>query len=549
MQIEPPGPDPRVQGIDIRRLPGFRRLALDYAYDFGRLSPFYAGNPADGRDWTSAIERTQAYPRDRKALVAALGRQQQRRGAAPEAQAALRRLADPSAVVVVTGQQAGLFGGPLYTLLKAVTALQLASRLTAQYGVPGVAVFWIDGEDHDWEEVAGVRVLDANLHLRDVQLPGPPGAGSLPVASLVLDAAAQTAVDDLAAMLPATEFTGTLLTRLRTSYSPGTRMADAFGRWLEGVLGEHGLVVYDSSDPATKPLVREVFAREVSYPGRTAELAAEAGRRLTALGYHAQVEPHLDSLALFSLGDGRVAIHFDESGFAIGSERTDLAALLEQVRRTPEGFSPNVLLRPIVQDALFPTVAYVAGPNELAYLGQLKTVYDHFGVPMPLMCPRASATLLEPAADRFVRRYGIPLDALQAQDESALNHLLEAQLPPSVERALHEATGEVEARMQALVAAVPAIDPTLEGAARSVLGRMRHDLQGLHTKIIHAAKKRDETLRRQFTRAQAQAFPGGHPQERTVGFVSFLNRYGPPLVDRLMSDLPLDLGRHWVLIV
>jgi uncharacterized protein YllA (UPF0747 family) len=226
-----------------------------------------------------------------------------------------------------------------------------------------------------------------------------------------------------------------------------------------------------------------------------------------------------------------------------------MPALLASVRTEPERFSPNVLLRPVVQDALFPTVAYVAGPSELAYLGQLKGVYAHFGVPMPLMCPRASATLLDSAAVRFLNRYDIAIDSLQAQDESALNHLLEAQLPPSVEQALHAATAEMEARMQALISAVPAVDPTLEGAARSALGRMRHDLQSLHTKIIHAAKKRDEILRRQFTKAQAQAFPGGHPQERTIGFVSFLNRYGPALVDRLMSELPLDLGRHWILTV
>ncbi len=543
------GPGTSVQGIDIRRVPGIRRLAADYAYDFARLSPFYAGNPAEGRDWQAVIGRTLDYERDRDGLVRALTLQQQRRGAPPPAQAALQRLTQPGSVAVVTGQQAGLFGGPLYTLLKAVTALQLAARLTRDYGVPAVAVFWVDAEDHDWNEVASVQVLDSDLHARTVALPAPAGAGTEPVASLVLDERASAAVDELAAHLPATEFTGTLLTRLHSSYRPGTRMADAFGRWLEFVLGDHGLVVYDSSDPATKPLVREMFARDVQFPARTGELAADAGRALESLGYHAQVDAHLDSLALFSLEHGRVAIHVEDGGFMIAGRRVSLPALLSSVRTEPEHFSPNVLLRPVVQDALFPTVAYVAGPNELAYLGQLKAVYAHFGVPMPLMCPRASATLLDSSAVRFLRRYDIAIDTLQAQDESALNHLLEAQLPPSVEQALRDATAEMEARMQALIQAVPAVDPTLEGAARSALGRMRHDLQGLHTKIIHAAKKRDETLRRQFTRAQAQAFPGGHAQERTIGFVSFLNRYGPALVDRLMSELPLDLGRHWILTV
>jgi uncharacterized protein YllA (UPF0747 family) len=206
-------------------------------------------------------------------------------------------------------------------------------------------------------------------------------------------------------------------------------------------------------------------------------------------------------------------------------------------------------LRPIVQDTLFPTVAYVAGPNELAYLGQLRGVYEHFGVPMPLMHPRGSATLLDSAGARFLSRYDVPIAALQAQDESALNHLLEAQLPASVEQAYLDAAEAIESRLTRLIEAVPAIDPTLEGAARSSQGKVRHELQGLHHKIIHAAKRRDETLRRQFTRTRAQAFPGGHAQERTIGFVYFLNRYGQGLVDRLIADLPLEPGSHWILTV
>jgi len=208
-----------------------------------------------------------------------------------------------------------------------------------------------------------------------------------------------------------------------------------------------------------------------------------------------------------------------------------------------------VLLRPIVQDTLFPTIAYVAGPNELAYLGQLKPVYAHFGVPMPLMVPRASATLLDSAGVRFLGKYDVALASLHAQDESVLNRLLADALPAGVEEAHQAALAALDGPMQALVRAVPAIDPTLEGAARSVAGKISHELQGLHTKIIHAAKRRDDTLRRQFTRTRSQAFPNGQAQERTIAFVSFLNRYGQGLVDHLVRELPLDPGAHWVVTV
>jgi uncharacterized protein YllA (UPF0747 family) len=168
---------------------------------------------------------------------------------------------------------------------------------------------------------------------------------------------------------------------------------------------------------------------------------------------------------------------------------------------------------------------------------------------MPLMYPRASVTLLDSAGVRFLAKYNVALEELQARDESTLNHLLESQLPPAVEQAFQDADTAIGQRMQALVEALPALDPTLEGAARSVAGRLRHELEGLHTKIIHAAKKRDETLRRQFARTKAQAFPGGHAQERSTGFVYFLNRYGPALIDRLMSDLPIEPGSHWILTI
>jgi bacillithiol synthase len=369
------------------------------------------------------------------------------------------------------------------------------------------------------------------------------------VGALLLEETVTGTIDELAAKLPPTEFSATLLTLLRNAYRPGVAMSDAFARWLEMLLGGLGLVVYDASDPATKPLARQVFAREVQFPGRTSELAASAGAELVELGYHAQVAAHADSLALFRLDGGRLPIRFADQRFSIGDATFDPQTLLAEVTNHPAAFSPNVLLRPIVQDTIFPTICYVAGPNELAYLAQLRAIYAQFGVPMPLMYPRATATLLDSAAMRFLARNNVALESLQAQDEAVLNRLLEASLPPSVEQAYQTAERALTDGMQGLIAAVPLVDPTLEGAARSVLGRVEHDLEGLHSKIIHAAKRRDETLRRQFTRTRAQAFPGGHPQERSTGFVYFLNRYGPALVDRLLAELPLDIGQHWVLTV
>ena len=216
-------------------------------------------------------------------------------------------------------------------------------------------------------------------------------------------------------------------------------MTEAFGRWLESVLGPHGLVVYDSSDPAAKPLARHVFAHELAASRqKPRDSPRRPGQALVAAGYHAQVTTaRRRGLALLSQRRPRTAFALPATQATVGDRETTLAALLEEVERTPEHFSPNVLLRPIVQDTLFPTICYVAGPNELAYLGQLRDVYAHFNVPMPLMYQRATATIVDSATLRFLSKYDVPLEALQPQDEAALNQLLQDQLPPTVEQALN----------------------------------------------------------------------------------------------------------------
>ena len=429
------------------------------------------------------------------------------------------------------------------------TALHLAERGTREHGVPAVPIFWIESEDHDWQEVNACTVLDQDLHPRTITLGTPPGAGEGPVASVLLDRSVLAALDSLRDTLPPTEFTSATIDALTQAYRPGAGMSDAFGRWLSSLVGRFGLVVHDSSEPAAKALVGAIFTRELEQPRVTTMLAAEQGRALVEAGYHAQVVSHPDNVALFKLDGVRHTVHYREGSFVVGDAVVAAPDLLDQSRRHPERFSPNVLLRPVVQDALFPTCCYVAGPNELAYLAQLRPIYAHFGVPQPLLVPRASVTLVDAAAAKFLAKYDVALETLQADSESALNHLLERQLPGSVEDAFDEVSRMVEAGMTKLVDAVPAIDPTLAGAARGALGRMQHDLDTLHGKIIQAAKRRDETLRRQFARVRAQAFPDGHPQERAVGFVYFLNRCGPALVDRLHDDAPPDMGTHWVLTV
>jgi len=533
--------------IDLKRFPWIRPLVAAYSSNFSSVASLFTGNPADPAAWTQTIARVQQSPRDRAGLARVLSAQLERRGAPAHARAAATRLADKDTVAIVTGQQAGLFGGPLYTLLKAVTAIRLARKVSARYGIAAIPVFWVEAEDHDWEEVRTARVLDTELALHEISLDALEGAGERPVASLVLDDGIGDALGTLEQVLPPTEFTAELLTRLRSHYRPGQRMGTAFASWLDDLLGRYGLVVFEAADPAAKPLVTSLFTKELDAPCRTTHFAKATGDTMRALGHEPQVEPGDDSVALFYMGGGdRVSIKRRDEAYTMGAATRPLAEVQLEATEHPERFSPNVLLRPVVQDKLFPTVCYVAGPSELAYQAQLGAIYKDFGVEMPLLYPRANATLLDSAAVRFLEKYQLPLESLQPHDEAALNRLLQDQLPPGLEDGFVSTTDEIRARVDALKAAIATVDPTLTGAAETTIDRMQETLKHLHTKVIHASKRKDDTLRRQFTRTQGLAFPEGHPQERIVDLAFFVNRYGQALCDRLIEGLPLDMGKHYV---
>ncbi len=534
--------------VDLRRLNWTGPLARDYCYSFDRLEPFYAGAPTSASAWRKVIAAQQVEQSDRIRLADLVTAQLNARAAPPEAIASAKQLARPDTIAVVTGQQASLFGGPLFTLLKAVTTIKLARQVAADHKTRVVPVFWVDAEDHDLDEIRTCSVLDDDLELHRVSLMIENDAYQ-PASTVELHRSITDTVEELRGVLPETEYSTELLKKLATTYASGTRLVDAFAQWLDWWLGRHGLVVFDASDAAAKPLVKPIFERELQTRGETAKLALAAGENLVERGYHAQVKTTPKTSALFQLDGTRKPIRLASDGFVVGTATLPDDELLSRAHTRPETFSPNVLLRPIVQDMLFPTAAYVAGPHELAYFGQLRKIYESFGVPMPLIYPRASVTLVDHATIKFLKRYELDFETLQAQDDAALNQLLVAQLPESVERAVGEAEVAIAERLATIGTTVPAIDTTLEGAVKTTRGRMERDLRNLRGKIIQAAKRRDKILQRQFKRTRALTFPQGEPQERIVGAVYFLNRYGPSLIDRLLADMPVTLGQHWLLTV
>jgi bacillithiol biosynthesis cysteine-adding enzyme BshC len=330
-------------------------------------------------------------------------------------------------------------------------------------------------------------------------------------------------------------------------------MAGAFARWLDDLLGAQGLVVFDGADPSAKRLATDIFARELAEPERSMGLVAAACDRLRALGHQPQVEPAADGTTLFYLDEaGRHPIKRRGHMLAIGGRECTPVQLVSEATSHPERFSPNVLLRSVVQDQLFPTICYVGGPAEIAYQAELGGIYQALGVERPLLYPRASATVIDSATARFLDRFleqpNVTFAGLQTQNELLLNQILASQIPAELERGFAAAAQEIGARIDAIRAALPAVDPTLTGAADTTRDRLIDSLKQLHGKTVQAAKRKDETLRRQFLRTQALVFPGGHPQERDLSLPFFVNRYGTGLVDRLVDGLPHEPARHYLLI-
>jgi bacillithiol biosynthesis cysteine-adding enzyme BshC len=538
------------QSIDVTAFPWTRPIIGAYFRNFTPLAPFFAGNPFDPAAWPETIARVRRAPRDRATLSAVLTAQLTKRGAPPEALAGARSLADPASVAVLTGQQAGLFGGPLYALLKAITAIQIARRVSAEQRTVVVPVFWVEGEDHDWAEVRTAHLLDKESATRDITLPDLAGAGSQPVASLVLDDEIGGVLRDLEATLPPSEFTAEVIAALARRYRPGAGLAEAFAGWFDDLLGRQGLVVFDAADRAVKPLVADVFRDTLRQPARAIALARDAGQALRGLGYTPQVEAAGSTTPLFYLdGQGRRPIRQQDGQLVVGSSAFTTDELAREASAHPDRFSPNVLLRPVIQDRMFPTVAYVAGPNELTYLAQVRDIYTALDVEPPLVCPRGSATLLDAASAKFLERAHLSIDALQAPDEAQLNTLLDRLLPPEIDRGLDRLQRDAASGLEAIKTAIATVDPTLAGTVDTTRDRLQDTLKTLHSKIVAAAKRKHETLRRQYHRTQSLAFPNGHVQERVLNLAFFANRYGLTVADRLLEALPDRTDRHYVLVL
>ncbi len=541
--------------IDFRAIPpaagGFSELFMDYLYDFPRVRAFY---PADYRDlggYAPIMQAINARNLDRSALVEVLQEQNNALGAAPKALEHISLLQKPSTYAVVTGQQVGLFGGPLYTVFKTITAIKLAARLKEMYPrAEFVPVFWIEGEDHDFAEMNNAGVLDSdNSLLRLEYLPG----GMMPernlgaVGELPFDETLTQTLVRLKSSLQKSEFTDRVLAILGECYQPGRTFNQAFALWMATLFRDSGLVFLSSNDRRLKRLLSPLFTRELSeYPAisqlvitQSAELEKE---------YHAQVKPKSVNLFMFHKG-GRYLIEPRENDFSLKGTRHFIPKdeMLRIASETPELLSANVVLRPIAQDMLLPTVAYVAGPSEIAYHAQIGPVYRHVGVPQPVVYPRASASFLEERLRRALDKYELDLREFFGDISKVTTKVVEQISEVKLDAMFSGVLERVHESLNELKFGLNEIDPTLLGALENAVGKIDTTIGVLKEKGTAAQKRRNETAVRQIEKAANGFLPNASLQEREISILYYMNKYGPDLVQWTKERLDIAGFKHQIL--
>lgn len=432
--------------------------------------------------------------------------------------AARDRLAAGEVLVVTTGQQPVLFTGPLYTVYKALSAIALARRLERERRAPVVPVFWVAGDDHDFAEANHTAFLDTNGELvRIVLRERPPEAALVPLAREPCGPEVAVALGRLRDGTPDTEFKSGVLQWLERSYRPDASLADAFAAALDALLGPRGLVVLRVHDRGAK--------------------RAAAPWVLKGLDV---VLPDGYTPVLLEARQGRDRLRQEGRDFVTrrSGERFTRDDLERVAATEPERLSPNVLLRPAVEAALLPTVAYAAGPAELKYLPDAEPLYTRLGVTPQAPVPRWSGVLVEARLDKLMERHGLDLAAFDGKPGVLEGRLVRDELPPDAMDALAALRHDLEQQYGRLRAAAVGIDPTLERTVESARNAALAGTQTIEKKLVASLKRLEgETLVRQIQRARAAVYPDGQPQERVLTIASFLIRYGPALLDGLEQQV------------
>jgi bacillithiol biosynthesis cysteine-adding enzyme BshC len=539
----------RIETLPFDKIPQQTRLFLDYLRDPVALRRFYPEAVRFHYEVTNRRERVLTnYRTDRKAVCDALEQMNRSWKASEKTLANINLLRDADCVAVVSGQQAGLFGGPLYTIYKALSAVKLAECM-AQRGFKAVPVFWIATEDHDFAEVATAGFINRDCDLAHAGVPLEMHRDDVPVGRVTLNESIRETIQSLIGALPQTEFSENLERLLHEAYEPGRKYGDAFACVLTALTSHHGLILLDPLDSQLKKLAAPIYSEAALRAHEIAIAIEKRSQELVEAGYHAQVNPSENSFPLFLHDEdgARHALTRTANGKyqtkADGQENS-AAEFADWALREPERFSPNVTLRAVVQDYLLPTIAYYGGAAEIAYFAQTAEVYRVLGRPATPILHRASMTMVEKHTWRSLERYGISLVDFFAGLDHVVARVVEQYLGKETSTAFEHTTRTFNDELDRLQEELRRVDLTLAEALEKGRRKINYQIDGLRTRFNRAHVARDEAVHRQLHHAFDLLYPEKTLQERRINTISMIARHGRYVIDWIYDAIDLGSDEH-----
>jgi bacillithiol synthase len=533
--------------LPFARVPHTARLFTDFLSYIPQVQQFYPRSPRFN-DWFEEEAASLNYPSERRAKVAdVLERQNKSWNASANTLHNIERLRD-GAAAVVSGQQVGLFGGSSFSLFKALTAVKLASQAT-EAGVDAVPVFWLATDDHDLAEINHtiIPATDGSLHRLSASSHHVPDAsvGSVRFGS---------EIDSVVAA--ATELLGDpeLSKLLSHAYKPGETFGSAYARLFAALFADWGIILLDASDPAIHELSRPLLHSAIDTAAELGETLLARGKEIESAGYHQQVKVTASSTLLFAIQNGsRIPVHRKATAlggdeeFAIGEERISKAELLHRIDSSPKDFSANVLLRPVIQDFLLPTITYAGGAAEIAYFAQAGVVYEALLRRVTPIIMRFSATLIENKPQSLLQKYGLDLmDVFQGR-EALQATLASRTLSAEVQGAFEKAASSLKKSLSAVRDSLERLDKTLVDAASNAESKMQYQLDQLRSRAARAELRHSEVLGRHAELLSNLLYPNKGLQEREIAGLYFLARHGVDLLKGLYEAVNSDCLDHQVI--
>lgn len=524
--------------ISFKNLPGKTRLLCDYLYNFEKLKEFYSCAPSSLQGINEILKRIDNSSYKREELVDILISQNKNFGASEAVIDKIPLLLNERTYTVFTGQQAGIFGGPLYTIYKAFTAVKLAEFLSKETGFIFLPVFWIDSEDSDFAEVNHFGYFDKDGDLQDLEYEPLADVHGKPVWAITLEEQVKGLISQLKEELMDTEFKDKVLGKLAECYTPGEAFSHAFAKWMTFLFSDYGLILLDPSDERLKKIGLSIYSKELDSGGETSSLLEIQGRKLESLGYHTQVKMLPSQLGLCYFKEKRQPLYRKNGGIKLKegfelSEEDTFKILKEDLKN----LSTNVVLRPVLQDYLFPNAAYVAGPNEVAYYAQFKAVYEDFSVPMPAIVPRRGFTILEKKIAKIIERFNVNIEDVFHPGEDWLNKILEKEFSGEPDESIKKIKEEIGKMLNNIEPSIKSFDPNLISTFESVKNKIDFNLGTLEKKIFQSNKKKNELLTSQLQKLKTALVPEGQLQERVIDIIYFLAKYGENFMKSLYDSI------------